>query len=728
MNGPTLSDLAPHPLWVAWRTEERNGKATKVPYSPRQPGRAKADQPQTWGTRAEAERQFQRLGAAAGGGIGLEFGVLDALGRSDMRMGGTDLDSCRDPATGALEDWAVDVVRRFASYTEVSPSGTGVKVFFTYPADFLPAASAAMGNDYSRQFKRGRGVHPPAIELYLGNRYFAVTEQALQGSPKILRAVEPETILWLIREAGPAFVGQGSQPLLSQPASADRTAAPARSVPADLHARLDAALSRFRKLPARWAGSTVGLKDSSRSGMDFSMMALLRRADFTFDECRELLIGWPHGAGAEHADDARYWQRMWDRGTPPAERQAQAVERMEPRHDSLQGAQTDKEGEPRGNLFNALLPLREAPDLADLLAYDEMLRAPFLMGDIPGSQRARLEKPRPLEDADVTAFQEHLQSIGLPKLGKDTTHQAVDLRARERGFHPVKSYLARLRWDQAPRLSTWLHTYCKADQSEYAKGIGIMFMIAMVARIYEPGCKCDYMLVFEGAQGSRKSTACAILAGEWYSDNLPDIRGGKDVSQHLNGKWLIEVAEMSALDKAEAAALKAFVTRTHERYRPPFGRKDVNEPRQCVFIGTTNKAVYLRDETGGRRFWPVKVGKIDTDALARDRDQLLAEAVHRFHMGETWWPTDAFEADHIQPEQDDRYEADAWEEAVASYLAGRISVTVLEVARQGLFIETPKLGTADQRRLSAILERQGWERGERTASGRPWVPGPDANG
>ena len=205
---------------------------------------------------------------------------------------------------------------------------------------------------------------------------------------------------------------------------------------------------------------------------------------------------------------------------------------------------------------------------------------------------------------------------------------------------------------------------------------------------------------------------------------------GKDVAQHLNGKWLIEVAEMSALDKAEASALKAFVTRTTERYRPSYGRKEVIEPRQCVFVGTTNKAAYLRDETGGRRFWPVKVGKINIDALAQDRDQLFAETVHLYRQGARWWPDAAFEREYIAPQQDSRYENDAWEDLIVSFLAdvphstvypaGR-KVTVLKVAREALSIETSKLGTAEQRRTAAVLERNGWERGKvRGNKGEKW--------
>ena len=205
------------------------------------------------------------------------------------------------------------------------------------------------------------------------------------------------------------------------------------------------------------------------------------------------------------------------------------------------------------------------------------------------------------------------------------------------------------------------------------------------------------------------------------------MTAGKDVSQHLRGKWLIEVSEMHAMNRTEATLLKAFITRTTERYRPSYGRKEVIEPRQCVFVGTTNRDTYLRDESGGRRFWPVKAGTIDVDALAHDRDQLFAEAVVRFRKGVHWWPDKDFERAHIMPEQASRYEADAWEENIAAYIESKSKVTVGEVARDALHIATPRIGTADQRRIAAALETLRWRRerpdGKTDWQGkRWWVP------
>ncbi len=382
--------------------------------------------------------------------------------------------------------------------------------------------------------------------------------------------------------------------------------------------------------------------------------------------------------------------------------------------------QGDGSGHPIPNLANAMVALREDPRLKGAFAYDEMLCAPLLLKDLGDRPEGFIT--RAVTDIDVGDVQEQLQLAGLYRIAQDTVHQAVDMRAHECAFHPVRDYLNKLKWDARPRLATWLADYLGVARSEYAERIGTMFLIAMVARIYEPGCKADYMLVLEGLQGEMKSAACEHLAGQWFSDNLPDVRLGKEASQHLRGKWLIEIAEMHAISKTDAAHLKAFISRRVERYRPPWGRKEVMEPRQCVFIGTTNKETYLRDETGGRRFWPTRTSTIRIDALAGDRDQLFAEAVAMYRDRTHWWPDRAFEREHIQPEQEARYEADVWEENVAELLRARPKVTVAEIAREALHIDTPKIGTIEQRRIIAILEQLGWQRGQREASKRWWVP------
>lgn len=380
-----------------------------------------------------------------------------------------------------------------------------------------------------------------------------------------------------------------------------------------------------------------------------------------------------------------------------------------------------KNGAPLPILANVMITLRGDPAVAECFAYDEMLCTHLLQRRLPGEHHRNGRLPRPITDEDVAGLQEWLQRLGLSRIGKDTAHDAVHLRGRERAFHPVRDYLNGLAWDRQERVTTWLQAYLGAAATDYADHIGTMFLIAMVARIFTPGCKADYMMILEGPQGARKSTACAILGGEYFSDGLPDITAGKDVSQHLRGKWLIEIAEMSALSRAEAAWLKAFLTRQDERYRPPYGREETTEPRQSLFVGSTNRSAYLRDESGGRRFWPIKVGTIDTDALSRDRDQLFAEAVHLYRAGVKWWPDGDFEREQILPEQEARYEADAWEETIAAFIDVRSRVTILEIAREALHIETPRIGTADQRRIAAALERRGWHRLPVDYTGRiPW--------
>ncbi|KAA8389678.1 virulence-associated E family protein [Acetobacter tropicalis] len=396
---------------------------------------------------------------------------------------------------------------------------------------------------------------------------------------------------------------------------------------------------------------------------------------------------------------------------------------LEPKHILrpawLDDCQVDDRGQPIPNVANVLLALRADEQFSSSFALDEMQCMPFLMKQL--GPQAEPFKARPLTDEDVTVVQEALQLAGLRRISKDVTFQAISRVAYERRFHPVRAYLNGLKWDGIPRLVTWLTDYIGADLTDYTQGIGRMFLIGLIARIMKPGCKMDYMLVLEGQQGARKSTACAILGGDWYSDSLPDLKTGKDVPVHLRGKWVIEIAELSALGKAENELLKSFLTRTTERYRPPYGRMEVVEPRQCILIGTTNKSVYLSDETGGRRYWPVKVGKIDTELLAQGRDQLLAEAVDAFRKGEQWWPDGDFERHIIRPEQEERFEVDEWEGLIANHLLGQKKTTIQRVAYDALGFENKKIGTSEQRRIAKVMERLGWKRGLRgTAGVRFW--------
>jgi predicted P-loop ATPase len=378
-------------------------------------------------------------------------------------------------------------------------------------------------------------------------------------------------------------------------------------------------------------------------------------------------------------------------------------------------------GKPIPNLANAATALRADPALAGLFAYDEMARATVLLRPI-GKAAADFE-PRPVTDVDIGDLQEVLQKLGIPRLPRDTVHQAVDMIAHKERFHPVRQYLEGLTWDGVPRVGVWLSSYLGADEGEYTSKVGTMFLISMVARAMRPGCKADHMLILEGPQGILKSTACAVLAGKYFSDSLPDLdqASGKDVSSHLSGKWIVEVAEMHAFSRAEATRLKSFISRKDERYRPSYGRRDVFEPRQCVFIGTTNADCYLKDPTGGRRFWPVRCGKINIEYLERDRDMLFAEAVALFKTGIPWWPHKDFEREFIVPEQSQRYDADCWEDQIAAYLRGRTQVTISEVARECLNIETPaRIGTADQRRIAAIMETLDWGRTKKDREGKRW--------
>jgi predicted P-loop ATPase len=273
----------------------------------------------------------------------------------------------------------------------------------------------------------------------------------------------------------------------------------------------------------------------------------------------------------------------------------------------------------------------------------------------------------------------------------------------------VRTYLNSLYWDGIERVDRWLTSYLGADDTEYSRAVGARWLISAVARIVRPGAKADCCLILEGPQGIRKSTALRTIAYEYFTDELADL-GSKDAAMQTRGVWIIELSELDNLSHAEVARIKAFISRTTDRFRPPYGMRLVESPRQCAFAGTVNHGTYLRDETGGRRFWPAVCGRIDIDALAHDREQLWAEAKVRFESGSVWWLDTADLVQLAAAQQEARYEGDPWEEVIGPWLECRESAAVSEILQKCISKPQAQWTQTDKLRAARCLRAQGWVR------------------
>ena len=355
-------------------------------------------------------------------------------------------------------------------------------------------------------------------------------------------------------------------------------------------------------------------------------------------------------------------------------------------------------------LANAIAAFRHAPEWGGVLAFNE-----FGCGTV-------VLKPTPwgiVPKGEWTDHEDRLAADWLQRQGimvsVEVAGQAAQTAARDRPFHPVRAYLKGLRWDGVERVERWLTNYLGAAETEYTRAVGSRWLISAVARIFRPGSKADCCLILEGPQGIRKSTALRTLAGEYFTDELADL-GSKDAAMQTRGAWIIELSELDSLSHSEVARIKAFMSRTTDRFRPPYGMRLVESPRQCVFAGTVNHSTYLRDETGGRRFWPVTCGRIDIEALARDRDQLWAEAKARFEAGSVWWLETAELVQLASDQQVDRYEGDPWEEVIAPWIETRSSVSISEVLEKCLAKPQALWTQTDKIRAARCLRAQGWQR------------------
>lgn len=205
---------------------------------------------------------------------------------------------------------------------------------------------------------------------------------------------------------------------------------------------------------------------------------------------------------------------------------------------------------------------------------------------------------------------------------------ALDAVAHKNKFHPVRDYLSSLKWDGVRRLDGLFVDYVGAEDNAYHREAARLFMLGAVTRVFEPGHKFDFVPILEGLQGKRKSTFVRILARHWFSELEGDFHDAKGMVEKMQGSWILEIPELQGFSKAEVTTIKGFVSRQKDKVRLAYAKRAAEFPRQCVFIGSTNDQEYLRDATGGRRFWPIacRAVEIDTDGLEANADQLWAEA------------------------------------------------------------------------------------------------------
>lgn len=306
------------------------------------------------------------------------------------------------------------------------------------------------------------------------------------------------------------------------------------------------------------------------------------------------------------------------------------------------------EGGVRSTIGNIRLILENDPALKGCIAWDEMDMLQAVKRDLPWRE-ALDRRGRTWQNSDDANLRLYLERVyGI--VGKEKILDGVETTAKAHSFHPIREYIQAVEWDGVPRVDMLLIRYMGAEDTEYTRAVTRKTLIAAVARVFRPGIKFDYMLTIRGRQGIGKSSLIGRLAGDWFSDSFTTVTG-KEAYEQVRRAWIIEVGELAGLKKAEVESIKNFISKREDQYRPAYGRQVEVFPRQCIFIGTTNETEFLRDATGGRRYWvvdtPNSANRVDFRQELTDEvvHQIWAEAYHYYKQGEELYLPDKIEAE-----------------------------------------------------------------------------------
>jgi len=362
--------------------------------------------------------------------------------------------------------------------------------------------------------------------------------------------------------------------------------------------------------------------------------------------------------------------------------------------------------------------LTQHPALASRLAYNVRTNELRCLAETPWRAAGAIDDPW------ITELQLYLEAQCGASWGTETVYRATQAVCHRSSYDPVEQYLRGLTWDGERRLDDLLIRYAGAEDTELTRAMTRCWMISAVQRVLQPGCQADHVLILEGRQGVGKTSLLRTLAGDGYHAEGRPALDDKAGSEVLQGPWIYELGEMGVLNRHDSEAVKQWITQRVDRYRAAYARLATDHPRRVIFAGSTNEARYLRDATGGRRWWPVHVGLVDTHAVGDLRDQLWGEATTAALTGEPHWLRgDA--ADAAESAQKARVIADPWEEEIGAHIAAR-SAEGGELVRMSshdvwevLGIPVERRGGQTGQRVAAVMKALRWQPW-RDRDGRGW--------
>ena len=684
------ADLANRQQWLLWKFEAKEGqvKPGKIPYyvmgGRRTGGQGDDRDRQRLATLAVVRRAYER-----GGWTGIGFAFLP-----DDGLIGIDIDGAIDPVTGVVTERCANIIKSCNSFTEYSPSGKGVHIIVHGTTE------TNKSNDIGLEVFCGRQFF-----TFTANRYPDTVADVLPIDEGVLRRLHAT-----IDEA------KAIRQAATRPAPAPKPAAPHAAQPdtsgADDFKRVNEAAmqslqvwvpSLFQSAIPKGGGFRVTSKSLNRNLQEDLSIMPEGIVDFGLADMNDSKQGrrTPIDLVMEHLPtskpkDALHWlaQRIGIELTPVAQRKPKNATAPAPAGggeiagDSGDGGDDGGNGAPPGgggsgddddpDVFHHLVKHRGRPlDCRENVMYclqlDPNLKELVKQNDFTHLlERSRMTPwGHPAgewnEEDDLMLGEYLLRMYRLGIKATSTLRNGVLMAARSAKYNPVLDLIHAEKWDGVERLEHWLTDVYEIDERPYTKLIGKCFIMGLVKRALQPGCKFDYMLIIKGEQGLKKSTAFRALAYPFFTDNAIRM-GDKDSLMAMQLVWIAESAELESLNKSETTQIKQFLSAQEDMFRPPYGSQLIRAKRHSVNVGTTNADTFLKDATGDRRFWPLEVHVVNEDTLASMRLQLFAEALHRLEAGERFWPNREEERELVFPEQEPFKRTDTWEDMIDAYV------------------------------------------------------------